>query len=137
MCSLLFLLVILSLVTLAPYRKDAHNKIDTLIFLVVVSAFPLDYLKSFLWPYSRHFHRIFRVFSSFLSLTPVLYILFLRKVLPRKFQATLKRYCSILTSCRRRSLEQDVEDQGYTHTDLKLKTLYCCHNVLSTVCHPI
>ena len=117
MFSLLFLLVILFLVTIAPYRKDAHNKIDTLIFLVVVSAFPLNYLKSFLWPYSSHFHLIIRIFFSLVSLTPVLYsfVLFLRKILPRKFQATLKRYCSMLTTCSRRSVEQDVEDQGFPY----------------------
>ena len=118
MCSFLFILVIISLVAIAPYRKDAHNKIDILFFLLVVSVFPLDYLKSFLWPYSSHFQRIFKLFFlSLVSLTPVLYsfILFLRKLLPRKFQITVERYCSILTTCRRRSVEQDVEDQGYPY----------------------
>ena len=110
MCSFLFILVIISLVTIAPYRIDAHNKIDTLFFLVFLSVFPLNYLGSFLWPYSSHFHHIFKVFLTLVALSPVLYsfVLFLRKILPWKFQVTLKRYC------RRSSMEQ-VEDQGYSY----------------------
>ena len=113
----LFILVILSLVLIAPYRRGAHNKIDILFFLAGISAFPIDYLGSFLWPYSNHFHRVFKIFLALVALIPVLYgiILFLRKVLPRKFQVALKRYCIILTTCRRRSVEQVVEDQGYLY----------------------
>ena len=113
----LFILVILSLVLIAPYRSGAHNKIDILFFLAGISAFPLDYLGSFLWPYGNHFHRVFKIFLVLVALIPVLYgtILFLFKVLPRKFQVALKRYYIILTSCRRRSVEQVVEDQGYPY----------------------
>ena len=113
----LFILVILSLVLIAPYRKDAHNKIDILFFLAGLSIFPLTYLVSFRWPYGNHVHIAFKVFLSLVVLIPVLYgiILFLRKVLPRKFQVALKRYCIILTSCRRKSVEQVVEDQGYPY----------------------
>ena len=113
----LFILVILSLVLIAPYRRGAHNKIDILFFLGGISVFPVDYLGSFLLPYSNHFHRVFKVILSLVALIPVQYgiILFIRKVLPRKFQVALKRYCSILTSCRRRSVEQDVEDLGYPY----------------------
>ena len=110
----LFIPVILSLVLIAPYRRGAHNKIDILFFLGAISAFPLDYLGSFLWPYSNHvIHHVFKIFLILVALIPVLYgiILFLRKVLPRKFQVALKRYCSIPTTCRRRS----VEDQGYPY----------------------
>ena len=128
----LFILVILSLVLIAPYRRGAHNKIDILFFLGGISVFPVDYLGSFLLPYSNHFHRVFKVILSLVALIPVQYgiILFIRKVLPRKSQVALKRYCSILTSCRRRSVEQDVEDLA----DLKLKTLHCCHNNNNTLC---
>ena len=115
---LLFILVILSLVLISPYRRGAHNKIDILFFLAGISVFPLAYLASFTWPYSNdRVNRVFKIFSILVALIPVLYgtILFLRKVLPRKFQVTLKRYCIILTSCRRRSVEQDVEDLGYPY----------------------
>ena len=114
----LFILVILSLVLIAPYRRGAHNKIDILFFLAYISSFPLAYLGSFTWPYSNdRVNRVFKIFLILLALIPVLYgiILFLRKVLPRKFQVTLKRYCIILTSCRRRSVEQVVEDLGYSY----------------------
>ena len=113
----LFILVILSLVLIAPYRRGAHNKIDILFFLGAISAFPLYYLRSFLWPYSNHFHRVFKFFLSLVALIPVLYgiILFLRKVLPRKFQVALKRYCIIPTTRRRRSVEQNLEDQGHQY----------------------
>ena len=113
----LFILVILSLVLIAPYRKDTHNKIDVLFFLAGISAFPLDYLDSFQLPYRNHFHRVFKVFLILVALIPVLYsiILFLLKVLPRKFQVALKKYCSIPITCRRRSVEQVVEDQGYPY----------------------
>ena len=113
----LFILVILSLVLIAPYRKDAHNKIDILFFLAGISVFPLTYLGSFRWPYSNHVHSVFKFFLLLVGLIPVLYgiILFFRKVLPRKFQVALKRCCIILTSCRRRSVEQVVEDLGYPY----------------------
>ena len=109
----LFILVILSLVLIAPYRRGAHNKIDILFFLGGTSAFPLDYLGSFLWPYSTHVHHVFKIFLALVVLIPVLYgiTLFLRKVRPRKLQVALKRYCSIPTTCRRRS----VEDLGYPY----------------------
>ena len=113
----LFILVILSLVLIAPYRRGTHNKIDILFFLVGISVFPLDYLGSFLWPYSNHVPRVFKNFLILVALIPVLYgiILFLRKVLPRKFQVALKSYCSIPTTRRRRSVEQVVEDLGYPY----------------------
>ena len=106
----LFILVILSLVLIAPYRRGAHNKIDILFFLGAISAFPLDYLSSFLWLYSDHVHHVFKIFSILVTLIPVLYgiILFLRKVLPRKCQVALKRYCSIPT-------RGSLEDLGYPY----------------------
>ena len=119
--SFLFVLVAMTLVLIPPYRKDAHNKIDTTFFLLVISAFLLAYLGSlFIWPYSGHLHYVFKFSLFLLVLTPVLYslILLLRKVLPRKFQVTLKRYCHILITCRRRSVEQDMEaedHQGYPY----------------------
>ena len=114
----LFILVTLSLVLIAPYRRGAHNKIDILFFLAYISSFPLAYLGSFTWPYSNdRVNGVFKIFLILVALIPVLYgiILLLRKVLPRKFQVALKRYCIILTSCRRRSVEQVVEDLGYPY----------------------
>ena len=99
-------------------QKWCSHKIDILFFLGGISVFPLAYLGSFLWPYSNHvIHRVFKIFLILLSLIPVLYgiILFLHKVLPRKFQVALKRYCSIPITCRRRSVEQDMEDLGYLY----------------------
>ena len=115
--SFLFTFVILSLVLLTPYRKDVHNKLDTFFFLGLLSAFSLDYLQSFIWSYSDYCQDVFRLFLCLVGLTPVLYgiTLFLCKVLPRKFQVNLKRYSNMLITCRRRSLEQDVEDQEYPH----------------------
>ena len=113
----LFIIAVMFLVSMTPYKKDAHNKLDTLLFLAIVSAFPLSYLRSFTRLNSHHFHQIFQGFFSLVLSTPVLYgfILFFHKVLPRKFQVILKGYCNILITCRRRSVEQEVEDQGYPY----------------------
>ena len=72
---------------------------------------------------------VFRLFLCLVGLTPVLYgiTLFLCKVLPRKFQVTLKRYSNMLITCRRKSQSRMWRIRN-THTDLKLKIPYFCHN---------
>ena len=122
-CSFLFILVATSLVLIAPYREDAHNKIDTLFFLACGSSFPLVYLGSFPWLDGRKYHQTFKIFLAMIAITPVLYgsTLFLRKILPRKFLSTLKKYSNILSTCRRNSVDQDAEDQKLPY---RLETEY-------------
>ena len=64
--SFLFVLVAMTLVLIPPYRKDAHNKIDT-----CQPSFFLLFLLSFLptWDHYSYGHTVvtFTMYSSFLS----------------------------------------------------------------------
>ena len=94
----------------APYREEAYNKVDALFFLLIASSFPVSYLGHY--AYVGQYKWIFKTILEVASMTPLFYgfALFLRKVLPKKLQLSLRGYCGKLTTCRWRSAEQNTEN---------------------------
>lgn len=112
--SFIFIVMTMSLVIIAPYREEANNKIDTFFILLLLLCFPLSYLDSFPRSYFRQYKRFFKIILIIVSVTPVIYglTLFLRKVLPRKMQVTIKGY---LSNCMRCAAEQDMGDDVHLY----------------------